>query len=463
MRVTKELCAMSAKVAIKSISENMLKTAEDAARMCYNSKSKNKKCDINFLIDRLKTGHLTIFQHGNITFKLSNISRYIVSEFFHHHRFYNTSQLSQRYVKVNESQFYIPCWLNEEQKLLYKNIANKMYHLYEEMTIKIQNDMASHIKDSQKKRKAQEAARYILPIGTYTEMYHTIDMATLLKYTQEAKVTNSHELKDIIEKMNIEVCKIYPEWNNIILSLDAPTNETLLTLKAGNFSLEKTKVSSKVIQSEDRPCDLCVNIKKINQVVSSPLSMYDIDDTISSFNAYNIKTIKTMSHAAHSQNQRHRTSKIHIQKMDMMLTRATLKYINPIDLMQGVSQDVQNYFDECMQSIYEDLANFCRHADIHAATYLLPNAIAVDVSENTGFGDYIFKMKNRLCFCAQDEIREISNIESKKINQFVTFSNKILLPPCASRSIAELNIICPENNEDCLRFKKLVPPRSNVS
>lgn len=55
--------------------------------------------------DRLATdiygaGHHTTFQHVHFQFAMSNVSRQLIWSFLHAHPFYNSEQVSQRYVTV---------------------------------------------------------------------------------------------------------------------------------------------------------------------------------------------------------------------------------------------------------------------------------------------------------------------------------------------------------------------------
>src|ERR1700721_149016 len=53
-------------------------------------------------------GHHTVYQHAHFEFRLENISRQFVWSFLHAHPFYNSEQQSQRYVRLDRAQAYIP-------------------------------------------------------------------------------------------------------------------------------------------------------------------------------------------------------------------------------------------------------------------------------------------------------------------------------------------------------------------
>src|SRR5271156_20879 len=53
-------------------------------------------------------GHHTVYQHAHFEFGLENVSRQFVWSFLHAHPFYNSEQQSQRYVRLDHAQAYVP-------------------------------------------------------------------------------------------------------------------------------------------------------------------------------------------------------------------------------------------------------------------------------------------------------------------------------------------------------------------
>src|SRR5712692_7976763 len=58
--------------------------------------------------DLYQAGHHTTLQHAHFQFALSNVSRQFLWSFLHSHPFYNSEQVSQRYVTVKPGAFAIP-------------------------------------------------------------------------------------------------------------------------------------------------------------------------------------------------------------------------------------------------------------------------------------------------------------------------------------------------------------------
>src|SRR5512143_3047454 len=55
-----------------------------------------------------EAGHHTTFQHAHFQFAIENVSRHFLWTFLHSHPFYNSEQVSQRYVEVGRDQYAIP-------------------------------------------------------------------------------------------------------------------------------------------------------------------------------------------------------------------------------------------------------------------------------------------------------------------------------------------------------------------
>src|SRR5262245_57695928 len=79
--------------------------AEFAGRACYQSwKKPNPATATNagYLNHILEVGHLSVLEHGSVTFYITGISRSLTPELIRHRRF-SYSQLSHRYVQVSDA------------------------------------------------------------------------------------------------------------------------------------------------------------------------------------------------------------------------------------------------------------------------------------------------------------------------------------------------------------------------
>src|SRR5690349_6482248 len=88
------------------------------ARTCYSSKvvhaaDVNSTPEIRARRDAIAqsiygAGHHTTIQHATFQFVLDKVSRQLIWSFLHSHPFYNSEQVSQRYVEVKPENFTTP-------------------------------------------------------------------------------------------------------------------------------------------------------------------------------------------------------------------------------------------------------------------------------------------------------------------------------------------------------------------
>src|SRR5438105_15931627 len=92
--------------------ENVVATA----RTCYSSKGIVTEDQASARPERrdalarsiYDAGHHTTFQHAHFQFALENVSRQFLWTFLHSHPFYNSEQVSQRYVEVKPGHYAVP-------------------------------------------------------------------------------------------------------------------------------------------------------------------------------------------------------------------------------------------------------------------------------------------------------------------------------------------------------------------
>ncbi len=83
------------------------------ARTCYSSKGIVLDENVTDKGDKLaesiyRAGHHTTLQHAHYQFTLDRVSRHCIWSFLHSHPFYNSEQVSQRYVEVQPGNTAIP-------------------------------------------------------------------------------------------------------------------------------------------------------------------------------------------------------------------------------------------------------------------------------------------------------------------------------------------------------------------
>lgn len=141
------------KVELLAITPSSEELIENAARVCYKSKS-NVETRSGFLKGIIKRGHLSVVEHATATFRISDVSRALTHQLVRH-RMASYSQESQRYVKVKQPEFVTPPSINSNKDIhkKYTQAVLGLYDLYQEM---IQNGIPA------------EDARFILPNSATT-------------------------------------------------------------------------------------------------------------------------------------------------------------------------------------------------------------------------------------------------------------------------------------------------------
>ena len=135
-------------------------------------------------------GHHTVFQHAHFEFGLENISRQLVWSVLHSYPFYNSEQSSQRYVKLNEPRAFVPP-ITGEALDVYEQAVLRAWDAYAQLSALLKDDAWAILKElryvrdtntparlktveREAEKKAIETARYVIPIGAFTSMVHTV-------------------------------------------------------------------------------------------------------------------------------------------------------------------------------------------------------------------------------------------------------------------------------------------------
>src|ERR1700685_2826124 len=88
-------------------------------------------------------GHHTVYQHAHFEFGLENVSRQFVWSFLHAHPFYNSEQQSQRYVRLDRVQAYVPPAgprFGAAEREIFERAVSRAWERYRELTALLEND-----------------------------------------------------------------------------------------------------------------------------------------------------------------------------------------------------------------------------------------------------------------------------------------------------------------------------------
>src|SRR5947208_1675687 len=226
------------RVTLRNAFAHPFDSAIAAARTCYaprliGPEEITDKQRLNIGAATFYSGHHTVYQHAHFEFGLENVSRQFVWSFLHAHPFYNSEQQSQRYVRLDRAQAYVPpvsLFFGEKSKEIYEQSIARAWNYYRELsalligdTREILNDIwhvspMSHPKRIQKiersaEKRAIEIARYVLPLAAFTTMVHTISGIVLHRlWRMSAASDTPSEARAVIGEMVMQVRAIDPQF-----------------------------------------------------------------------------------------------------------------------------------------------------------------------------------------------------------------------------------------------------------
>ena len=480
------------------------------ARTCYSSKGivlpeqVSAQPDLRDRIARsiYEAGHHTTFQHGHVQFALENVSRHFIWSFLHSHPFYNSEQVSQRYVRVTPDQIAVPPLSGQALDVYQQAVKRQMaayYALIEYLTptvehLYFQRFPARASRNGQPHplarrwipKKAQEVARYVLPVATFAYLYHTVSVLTLLRYYRLCQQYDAPtETRFVVEQMVQALLRKDPLLENI-LEAPLPLEETL-EYRFWEASLAETvrPLSSQFRQEFDasleghtskliswHPDNEALLAQAVREVLGLPRASLSDDEAIALVldpqknryfgEALNVTTLskltrtlihphytfrKKLSHTADSQDQRHRMTPGSRPMLTAYLTDAP-DYITPA-LIREVPAARQLY-DETMARTWEAI-NTLRGLGVpdEYVAYLLPNAVSIRFTESADLLNLHHKLRMRLCYNAQEEIFNASRDEAVQIAQVNPRIGKYLGAPCTLRHAAGVKPFCPEGDRYC--------------
>jgi thymidylate synthase (FAD) len=148
--------------------------AEFAGRACYQSWTKpNPKTATNagYLDHIIEVGHLSVLEHGSVSFYITGISRSVTHELIRH-RHFSYSQLSQRYVPENDAAFAEPAVIADDPVLHGKFLAaaQASADAYTELLAGLEEKFADVPSATLRRKQARQAARSVLPNATETRI-----------------------------------------------------------------------------------------------------------------------------------------------------------------------------------------------------------------------------------------------------------------------------------------------------
>ena len=488
--------------------QNPYELSVASARTCYSRKgiiypgdvSKDEKAIQ--LRDRiasstLEAGHLTTRQHAHFVFALSGVSRQFIWSFLHSHPFYNSEQVSQRYVKVKSSSFLVP-QLSEKGTKLYEETIHSQMQTYESLIeilrAPIKSDYYDRFKsrkkysekwDPQVEKRLYEVARYALGVGTTAYLYHTISALTLLRYWRLCQEFETpQEQKVVVQKMLEAVRRADPLFDKEIqdpVSLEDTLEFSYLKEFQEPFKLGRSQFveefdqklegrTSKLVQftrgaetlladalrvavgKTARELDDSLALQQLlnpehNPILADPLNAATFDRLSQVFHHVHFTFQKKISHTADSQDQRHRMV---MASRPLLANHFTGKpdFITPYGITQ--SARALEVYQASMEKSFRAVTELLEMGESpESAFYLLPNSTAIRMISTGDLQAYQHKWKMRSCYNAQEEIFRATIDEIQQVKEVAPKIAEHLRAPCYLRLKAGITPYCPEGDRYC--------------
>jgi len=492
------------RVTLRNAFAHPFDSAIAAARTCYaprliGPEEITDKQRLNIGAATFYSGHHTVYQHAHFEFGLENVSRQFVWSFLHAHPFYNSEQQSQRYVRLDRAQAYVPpvsLFFDAKCKEIYEQAVARAWNYYRELsallvtdTRTILNDIwhigpMSHAKRIQKiersaEKRAIEIARYVLPLAAFTTMVHTLSGIVLHRLWRmsaasdtpsegraiiSAMVAHVKELDaQFFDRFGTEPLEELPEWKNSVVNsnageafareFDAKLNGKTSILV--DYSPNAVRVMADSYRAvAGLTASQCSDSEAIDRLLNPARNLYRLETLNVGVHAPMMRALqhanytfaKKISHTADSQDQRHRM----IPGSRPLLTLADTRepdYITP--MLLTANPRAKEVYDRAMHDAWSAKNELLdRGVPPEIALYVLPNAKSIRLYESGSLLHLIHKWTMRTCFNAQEEIYQSSMDEIAQLRAAHPELTRYIGPPCHVRA-GITTPICTEGSHFC--------------
>ena len=444
-----------------------------------------------------QAGHHTTLQHAHFQFALDNVSRQFLWTFLHSHPFYNSEQVSQRYVEVKPERATVPP-LAGEALSVYRECLARQGREYQDLIARLEPVCAAEYfrifkargkrpekYEAQIQKKAQEIARYVLPVATHAYLYHTVSGLTLLRYWRMCETYDApREQREVVGQMVRLMLEHDPLFATLLeepLPLEESPEFAFFDAVAGSAPAGRREAAaefdavlggrvSRLVDWKHRNEESVA--EAVREVLGVPKALLSDDAALRMVldpaqdrllgETMNVTTLgklsralshasytfkKKLSHTADSQDQRHRMTPASRPCLPAYLSDVP-DFVTPAVVYQD--EHVREAYETSMSRTWEALARLkALGVSDEDRSYLLPNAVSIRFTESADLLNLHHKLKMRLCYNAQEEIWRASRDEALQIAEVNRRIGRYLLPPCTLRSMAEKGPICPEGDRYC--------------
>ena len=466
-----------------------------AARTCYSPRVIERSEVTDKQRDSIgpltfEGGHHTVFQHAHFEFGLENISRQLVWSVLHSYPFYNSEQSSQRYVKLNEPRAFVPPIAGEALDV-YEQAILRAWESYARLSELLKDDAWAILKDlryvrptnsaarlktveREAEKKAIETARYVIPIGAFTSMVHTVSGIVLHRLHRMLNAGDvPYEAAMVIGAMVDLVKEVDPMFFDKIgldtrarpparagvpgtrasgdayaAEFDRRLGGRVSRLRDWSAGAERV-VADAVRATFGLTTAELDDSEAIDRVMNPARNPYRVDMLDVAYHSPMMRTLnhasyvfeKRLSHTADSQDQRHRM--VPASRPMMTLADTILPdYVTPRLIRQNAA--ALAVYEQAMADAWTAKNRLLAlGVPLEHALYVLPNAKALRLVESGSFIALQHKWTLRTCFNAQEEIYLASMDEISQVQAIHPQLGRYLGPPCVLRN----KIVAPRCTE----------------
>ena len=472
-----------------------------AARTCYSPRviaatevTDSQRDSIGALT--FDAGHHTVYQHAHFEFGLENVSRQFVWTFLHSYPFYNSEQSSQRYVKLREPRAFVPP-IDGEARAVYEAAIVRAWDRYAELSALLKDDAHAILRelryvrpttnperlkliDKDAEKRAIETARYVIPIGAFTSMVHTVSGIVLHRLHRMVNTGDApYEARVVISEM----VRLVKEWDPqffdrigpgpmaagdvpemtmpkartggdcVAAEFDARLNGRWSRLRDASPDAEEIVAESVRavfgLTAEELPDD-----EALDRVMNPARNRYRLDIMNVSHHSPLMRSLhhatyvfeKRLSHTADSQDQRHRMVPASRPLMTFTDTQRP-DYITP--RLIASNPRAKAVYEEAMAEAWTAKNRLLAlGVPLEFALYVLPNAKTLRFLESGSLLSLLHKWTLRTCFNAQEEIYLASMDEIEAVRALHPRIGRHLGPPCVIRN-GLISPRCTEGTHFC--------------
>lgn len=185
-----------------------------AARVSYGNETKGEKADQKLIHYLMKHNHGTPFEHIVFTFHIK-CPIFVARQWFRH-RIGSFNEISGRYTEL-ETGFFVPTLLRQNKTSNHQASIDGDFTEDEVASMMTEYNYALDIVESTyhsllEKGVAREQARAILPLGTYTEFYWTVNARSLFNFVKlRTDESAQEEMRDYAQVVK-QVCYEIAPW-----------------------------------------------------------------------------------------------------------------------------------------------------------------------------------------------------------------------------------------------------------